>query len=287
MKKDPSKTHCAVPNGCLVIIGGAENKDVLSIAANLKANESVLSEFVRLCKGKEPHIELITTAGEEDIEGTYKEYKECFKMLGAADVGLIHHNSRGEVTDASLEERIAKADGVFISGGDQLRLTSIYGGTPFLTALKDAYLFRKLTIGGTSAGAMALSTPMIFGGSREDELIAAGVKVTTGFEFLKDVCIDTHFVHRGRFVRMAQVIATNPACIGVGIEEDTAVIVTNGIEGKVFGNGVVIIIDGNNCRSTNIASFDKHKKITIRDLQVSILAGGEDFEIPQRNPPHV
>jgi cyanophycinase len=281
--------HCVVPNGCLIIIGGAEKKDGSgqSNEEQLKANGSVLEEFVRRCRHKNPVIELITTAGEEDIKGTFREYEACFKNFGASAVGHIHHNNRDELIAGELDERISKADGVFISGGDQLKLTSIYGGSSFITSLKEAYLFKKLTIGGTSAGAMALSTPMIFGGTGEREMVAAGVKVTTGFEFMKDVCIDTHFVHRGRFVRMAQVIATNPASIGIGIEEDTAIIINNGIEGEVFGSGVVIIIDGNRSRSTNIVAYDENRKITIRDLQVSILSSGEAFKIPQRNPPHI
>lgn len=118
-------------------------------------------------------------------------------------------------------------------------------------------------------------------------MTAGEVKITTGFEFLKDVCIDTHFVHRGRFVRMAQVIATNPACIGIGIEENTAIVITEGRNARLVGCGVVIIADGEKSHSTNITAFDGHKKITIRDLNVSILSQGETFNIPARNPPHV
>lgn len=288
-KNEEQEHHCIVPNGCLVIIGGAEKKEATSdepTPENPEPNESVLMEFIKCCKGKHPKIELITTAGEEDVEGTYREYAAYFKKLGAGEVGHMHHEQRDELNTEELTERIKKANGIFFAGGDQLKLTSIYGGTQFLTELKKAYLFHNMAIGGTSAGAMALSTPMIFNGTGDEEMIAAGVKVTTGFEFLKDVCIDTHFVHRGRFVRMAQVIATNPACIGIGIEEDTAIIITNGVEGRVSGSGVIIIIDGNNSRGSNITHFDETQKITIRDLQVSILSASETFEIPVRNPPH-
>src|SRR5213075_3228172 len=103
---------------------------------------------------------------------------------------------------------------------------------------------KKIVIGGTSAGAMALSTPMIYSGSNEVQELTGEIKVTTGLEFLKDVSIDTHFVHRGRFVRMAQVIATNPTSIGVGIDEDTAWIVRNGIETEVIGSGIITILEG-------------------------------------------
>jgi cyanophycinase len=186
-----------------------------------------------------------------------------------------------------LTERISKADGVFFTGGDQLKLTSIYGWTEFMVSIKQKYVREGLIIGGTSAGAMAMATPMIFDGTGSDEMVAAGVKITTGFEFLKDVCIDTHFAHRGRFVRMAQVIATNPASIGIGIEEDTAMIISEGTKAKVVGNGVVIVIDGEKSTGSNIVSFNNDKKITIRDLSVSILSADETFVIPMRNPSHL
>ncbi|RYD51065.1 MAG: cyanophycinase [Sphingobacteriales bacterium] len=289
MEPLPTPVPCTVPNGCLIIIGGAENKESAPGPDDKRpaeAKASVLSTFIEQCAKKHPRIEVVTTAGEEDVKGTFKEYKRAFESLGAGEVAHIHHDHRDEIDEQAMRDRIRKADGVFMAGGDQLRLTSIYGGTPFLTDLKKAYLFDKLTVSGTSAGAMALSTPMIFAGTGEQEMIVGGVKLTTGLEFLKDVCIDTHFVHRGRFVRMAQVIATNPASIGIGIEENTALVITEGLHARVVGTGVVIVIDGVNSRSSNITNFGEDARITVRDLNVSILAEGEQFEIPQRNPPH-
>jgi cyanophycinase len=276
------KNECPVPQGKLIIIGGSEEKKDL---AGPDAHQDVLKEFIRLC-GHSPRIEIITTAGGEAIEETYQEYASCFKKLGAEFTGHIHHGSRLDV-NKEMAFRLNNANGVFFTGGDQLKLTSIYGGTPMMTALKILYVHNDIVIGGTSAGAMAMSTPMIYAGSGETEMIAGEVKITTGFEFMKDVCIDTHFVHRGRFVRMAQVIATNPACIGVGIEENTAIVITEGKKARVVGCGVVIIADGENSYGSNIAAFDENKKITIRDLKVSILSHGETFEIPARNPSHL
>ena len=127
------------------------------------------------------------------------------------------------------------ADAIFFAGGDQLLLTSLYGGSPFLTLLKERYIHHKFVIAGTSAGAMALSTPMIYAGNKDVQEVSGEIKVTTGLEFLKDVSVDTHFVQRSRFVRLAQVIATNPGCLGMGIEEDTAVVVRRGVEAEVAG----------------------------------------------------
>ncbi|QPH40483.1 cyanophycinase [Pedobacter endophyticus] len=282
METEPKRSF-EIPNGKLILIGGAENKSPVKKRSD--TNKKVLAAFVELC-GKSPSIEVITTASNEDVDETYRVYKACFEELGAKNVGHIHHDNRPPA-EADLNERITKANGVFFSGGDQLKLTAVYGGTELLSLMKERYVYKGLVVGGTSAGAMAMSTPMIFDGSGTDEIVAAGVKVTTGFEFLRDVCVDTHFVHRGRFVRMAQVIATNPSSSGIGIEEDTAIVITAGIKARVIGSGVVIILDGATSHGTNITSFDDDKKITIRDLKVSILSMGEEFTIPCRNLPHL
>jgi cyanophycinase len=141
-------------------------------------------------------------------------------------------------------------------------------------------------VAGTSAGAMALSTPMIYAGNEEVQELGGQIKLTTGLEFLKDVCIDTHFVHRGRFVRMAQVVVTNPTSIGIGFEEDTAIVVRNGVDMEVIGTGLVIIIEGFNITDANINDFAQDKPITARDLKVHLLSAGDKYQILQINPPH-
>lgn len=265
---------CPTPNGTLVIIGGGKNR------------ETVIKEYVKLIQVENPVIEVVTTAGSEDVEGTFQEYKEILEQELTCRVGQIHHNTREDIIEEEAEARAKSADAIFFAGGDQLKLTSIYGGTGFLFILKHRYIYEGLLVGGTSAGAMVLSTPMIYAGSGKSELIAGEVKITTGFEFLKDVCIDTHFVERGRVVRLAQVIATNLSTIGWGIEEDTAVVVTNGTKAKVVGPGVVLVIDGKESFGNNATSFDKDQALSIRNLKLSILADGDEFDIHQMNPPH-
>jgi cyanophycinase len=274
IKKYQNTNDCPVPNGILMIIGGGQEREV------------VLKEFYSLIKNENPVIELITTAGSEDVEGSYKEYKEIFQKFGNCAVNHMHHEKRELIDQKETEARLNAAHAVFFAGGDQLKLTSIYGGTSFLFLLKHRYIYENLLVGGTSAGAMALSTPMIYAGTGEKEMIAGAVKVTTGFEFLRDVCIDTHFVERGRTIRLAQVIATNLSTIGMGIEEDTAVIVRNGVDALVTGRGVVMIMDGKQSYGSNVTEFNEDMKLTIRNLQISILSKGEKFEIPQMNPPH-
>lgn len=288
---ESGKSRCPVPKGVLLIIGGAENKGEEDAKGKQTPSDferlEVLKTFVKLSGKREPHIEVVTSASSEG-KASFEEYRKVFSELKVASTAQIYHTSRKEVLDdTALLERVKKADGVFFSGGDQLKLTSLYGGTPFLTLLKERYIRESIVVAGTSAGAMALSTPMIYAGNEEVQELGGMIKVTTGFEFLKDVCVDTHFVHRGRFVRMAQVIVTNPNCVGLGIEEDTAVLVRNGLDAEVLGTGTVIVMEGFDIAETNVEDFGSKKPITIRDLKVHILSSGTTYRIPQKNPPHV
>lgn len=291
-KRTKKENACPVPAGALVIIGGAENKGEEE-AKRKKTPEDfesleILKRFIELIRKDHPVIEIITTATTEGEEA-FADYKKVFDKLKIKQLGHIHHTSHGELlaNDDELIERIKRANGIFFTGGDQLKYTSIYGGTRFLLELKERYIHDKVVIAGTSAGAMALSTPMIYAGNDEVQELGGMIKVTTGLEFMKDVCIDTHFVHRGRFVRMAQVIVTNPTCIGIGIEEDTAIIVRKGLEVEVVGTGTVIIIEGFSITESNIQDFTSERPVTIRDMKVHILSDGDTYTIPQNNPPHV
>jgi cyanophycinase len=282
--------ECPVPKGVLLIIGGKENKDGEEPGYKETPNGfvplEILKKFIELTEKQDASIEVITTASSEGQE-SFEEYKKFFNENGINKIGHIHHNERMDVLNDELEQRVNEANGVFFSGGDQLLLTSVYGGTPFLTHLKQRYINDKIVIGGTSAGAMALSTPMIYAGNEEVHELAGEIKITTGMEFMKDVCIDTHFVHRGRFIRLAQVIVTNPTCVGVGIEEDTALIVREGREAEVIGSGTLIIIDGFEVTRSNASEMGEKKPVSIRNLRVHILAKGDKYIFEQVNPPHI
>ena len=282
MKANQHK-HQPTPNGILLVIGGHEDKTgkpEKKVQLDNFMPLEILEAFKDLTSKPDCIIEIITTASAEG-EGSFDDYKKAFEQLNVLQVGHIHHQIREDVlVDEDLIDRINIADAIFFSGGDQLKLTSIYGGTEFLSRLKERYVYESLVLGGTSAGAMAFSTPMIIAGNKDVQQIAGEIKVTTGLEFLKDVCIDTHFVDRGRFVRMAQVIATNPTCIGIGIEEDTAIIVRNGYEAEVIGSGTIIIIDGYGITNSNVIDYGKHKNISIQGLGVKILSNGDKYNIP-------
>jgi cyanophycinase len=287
MKQEPIN-ECPVPNGVLVIIGGKESKGEQPDKKIQEENSEpleILRSFVSIIAKENPVIAVITTASSEGAE-MFQDYKEAFAQVNLDNLIHIHPEVREEV----LKDEISwmqEVDAVFFSGGDQLKLTSLYGGSKALLVLKQRYINDGLVIGGTSAGAMAMSTPMIYAGNQEVQQIAGEVKVTTGLEFVKDVCVDTHFVDRGRVVRMAQVIATNPTCIGIGIEEDTAIVVRNGIEAEVVGSGVVIMMEGHNITKSNVVDFSSKDAISIRNLSTHFLSKGDTFIIPQNNPPHI
>jgi cyanophycinase len=277
------------PKGVLVVIGGHENKGEepkKGIPKGAKHPQEILKTFISLTEKDSPVIEVITSAS-SDGEESFKDYKRVFTELGIKEIGHIHHDKRSDVLHADFLDRIEKADGIFFSGGDQLKLTSIYGGTTLLSQLKERYVNSKLVLAGTSAGAMACSTPMIYAGNKELQQITGEVKITIGLEFLKDVCIDTHFVDRTRFVRMAQVIATNPSSIGIGLEEDTAMIVRRGFIGEVIGSGVAIIMEGFRITESNILEFGSGDRISIQDLNVHILGNGSFYNIPKNHPSQI
>jgi cyanophycinase len=281
------QNHCPVPMGMLFIVGGHEDKGEgpEGMPQENYIEEEVLKRLVESTRKRKPTIEVITTASGAPAE-SFKDYEKAFAKLGIERLTQIQHNTRDEALNDDLTDRLKAADVFFFAGGDQLKLSSIYGGSPFLSYLKERYINEAVIIAGTSAGAMALSTPMIYAGTKEKEETVGQVKVTMGLEFVKDVLIDTHFVDRGRFVRMAQVIATNPTSIGLGIEENTAVIVTNGVETEVIGNGSVIIIEGFELTGSNVTEFSDKKAVSIRNLKTHILARGDKYLIPQMNPPH-
>jgi cyanophycinase len=284
MRKTSPENSAPVPKGLLVIIGGHEDKGQDPEEGESNPGE-ILETFVKLIEKDDPVVEVISTASSEGDE-SFEDYRKAFEKLNVKRVGHIHHNVRKEVLKDDLEERINNADAFFFTGGDQLLLTALYGGSDFLTQLKERYINEKIVIAGTSAGAMALSTPMIYAGNKEKQLITGEIKITTGLEFLKDVCIDTHFIDRSRFIRMAQVLASNPTSIGIGIEENTAIIVREGVRAEVIGKAVVTIIEGFSITTSNVTEFSEDRPISIQDLNVHLLSAGSFYEIPQTNPPH-
>jgi cyanophycinase len=270
----------SIPKGRLLIIGGHEQRQAASeeSAAPDKSADFILARFVQELPGQRT-IVVIPTASEEPDEAA-QDYIEAFAQLGIEHVEVLNIQSREQANGPEALDVINRADGVLFTGGDQLRLTALLGGTELLARLDERYRHEPIIIAGTSAGAAAMSTPMIYQGRNDAGFIKDEIHITTGLQFLRDVAIDTHFVKRGRIVRMAQIIATNPGCLGLGLEEDTAVLVTKGRELEVIGTGIVVLLDGRACTDNTIYAIEPGEVFSIRDLRLHLLAKGQRFTLP-------
>jgi cyanophycinase len=273
----PTSSH---PKGRLLVIGGHEQRQApdQAGASHDKSADFILQRFVDELPAKRTVV-VIPTASEEPDEAA-QDYIDVFTALGVERVEVLNIQSRAQANSDEALAVLDQADGVMLTGGDQLRLTALLGGTRLLARLTERYLHEPLLIAGTSAGAAAMSTPMIYQGRNDAGFLKDEIHITTGLQLLRDVAIDTHFIARGRIVRMAQIIATNPGCIGLGLEEDTAVLVTKGSELEVLGNGIVVLLDGHNCTGNTIYEIEPGEVFSIRDLRLHLLAKGQRFTLP-------
>ena len=276
----------AYPLGHLVAVGGAEDKGTDLEKGILQRNRlnffelGILKNIVSLIKG-EAHVEVITTASTIPDE-VADNYKDAFSKLGCNNVGHMRIRNREEASNPVYLERLKACNCVMFSGGNQLRLSSIFGGTKFLDILKKRYQAEDFTIGGTSAGAMAMSNTMIYEGSAALAHLKGEVKITTGLGLLQDVIIDTHFDKRGRFNRLAQAVAAQPGAIGIGLGEDTGVIVSEGHSLQAIGSGSVVIIDGQNIEYNNIADIKFGQPISVENIIVHIMSKGDVYNLETR-----
>lgn len=275
------------PKGKLIAVGGAENKGVESDQlfkqysnANF-AELQVLRRIMKEMKSENPHIEVITTASmiPEEVGANYMD---AFEKLNCTRVRLMPIKDREDTNNPDFIERIKKADGVLFSGGNQLRLSMIFGGTEIMDIIHRRYEDEPFVIAGTSAGAMAMSNTMIYQGSSSEALLKGEVKITTGLAFIKDVIIDSHFVKRGRIGRLMQAVATNPGCIGIGLGEDTGILITEGNKFEAIGSGLVILVDGHGIKHTNIVEIGDGSPISIENLIVHVMAKGNGYKLKER-----
>lgn len=277
-------SSCPPPRGILIAIGGHEDKTPAPSADRDSDNASaaVLRRFVSELRGAGPVL-VVPTASQIPEEAA-RDYVEVFRSLQVPRVEVVNITERAQAQGAPALQLLDEAAGIMFTGGDQLRLTALLGGTPWLRRLKERFTRDDIVIAGTSAGAAAMSTPMIYQGRNNGGMLKDEIHVTTGLQFLHDVAIDTHFVRRGRIIRMAQIIATNPGCLG--LEEDTAVVVTGGRELEVIGSGVVTVLEGQDTTSTNIHLISPGQPFTIRDLRMHVLSAGQRYTLPMQEQLH-
>jgi cyanophycinase len=274
-------------HGKLIIIGGAVDKGSFSekdldnnAAQNLNFfEEGILKRILDESKHKEnSRIEIITTASKIPLE-IGPEYVKALHFLGAKNVAVMNIVRREEAMDAEIVERLRLADVVMFTGGDQLRLTSILGGTPFHDLLLEKYQTEDFIYAGTSAGAAAASSNMIYQGSSSEALLKGEVKIMSGLGLIDGVIIDTHFVQRGRIGRLFQSVVGNPKVLGIGLGEDTGLLIKNGKDMEAIGSGLVILVDGREIKDTNLTQIELGQPISICNLITHVMSKHDTFSL--------
>jgi cyanophycinase len=256
-------------HGHLVIIGGSEDR---------KRDMEILSRFVALAGGAHARIVVITAASAVAGE-MWDVYDRAFGELGVQQRVHLHLQSRQDANDADHIRDIADASGIFMTGGDQKRLLALIGGTALDTAMHGALKLRGACIGGTSAGASAMSGHMLAQGRADLQPEKGAVSLGAGLGFLHRVVIDQHFSERQRLARLLSVVAQNPYLQGIGIDEDTALVVERGVGIEVVGQGAVTIVDGRHM-STNIAEINDRMTPELIDVRLHLLPAGTKYTLP-------
>lgn len=272
--------------GKLIIIGGAVNKGSFTetdfdqnVEKNLNFFEKgILRKLINESRLKEDSvIEVVPTASQiPQIVGP--EYKKAFEFLGAKNVNILDITTREQANSDAVVARANAADVVMFTGGDQLRLTSILGGTRFHDILINKYLNEDFIYAGTSAGAAAASENMIYQGSSSEALLKGEIKTTQGLGFIDNVIVDTHFVQRGRIGRLFQAVVNNPRTLGIGLGEDTGLYIHNEVMTAV-GSGLVILVDGRFIKDTNLTQIGMGEPISIDNLTVHVMSVNDFFDL--------
>jgi cyanophycinase len=261
-------------HGHLVIIGGHEDR---------KRDMQILSRFVELSGGKDAKIVVISAASSVADE-MWQIYDKAFGDLGVSNRVHLHLASRQCANDDEHIRDIRDATGIFMTGGDQKRLLAIIGGTALDAAMHAALKLRGACIGGTSAGASAMSGHMLAQGRAELHPEKGSVSLGAGLGFLHKVVVDQHFSERQRLSRLLSIVAQNPYLQGIGIDEDTALVIERGVGIEVLGEGAVTIVDGRNM-STNIAEIPDRETPELIDVRLHLLPAGSKFRLPQEGMP--
>lgn len=273
--------------GKLIIIGGAVDKGSFT-ETNLDKNATnnlnffetgILKRILNESKHKEnSRIEVITTASIIPRE-IGPEYVKAFEYLNAKNVDILHIERREQAADEAVLARLKAADIVMFTGGDQLRLSSILGGTRFHDMLLDKYHNEEFIYAGTSAGAAAASNNMIYQGSSSEALLKGEVKISSGLGLIDGVIIDTHFVQRGRIGRLFQAVVGNPRVLGIGLGEDTGLLITNNKNMEAIGSGLVILVDGREIKDTNLTKVELGQPISISHLVNHVMSKFDTYNL--------
>jgi cyanophycinase len=266
----PSRVAEGAARGWIVPIGGAENKE---------NDRRILRRFVEVSGGEDADIVVIPTASK--MHETGPRYEALFRELGAARVTVMDFDTRRDCQEPNRLQRLEEATGIFFTGGNQLRLTALLGGTPV------AQLIRRrnaagVTVGGTSAGASILSEHMIAFGDEGSSVIAGSVRLAPGLGLTNRFVIDQHFRERDRLGRLITALAYNPFAIGIGLDEDTAVFIGPDEVLHVEGSGGVTVVDASEVSFSSADSVSEGQPVAVLGLKVNVLTPGTTFDLNTR-----
>ncbi|HEX8833938.1 MAG TPA: cyanophycinase [Abditibacteriaceae bacterium] len=255
----------------LIIIGGGEDK---------KHDKTILREVARRVGNGRL---VVTTMASHKPEGYFENYDKAFRELGVKDVQEMDVRERKETSDAAKLDLLDGATGVFFTGGDQLRITSTLGDSPMFRRLVEIYETGGV-IAGTSAGASAMCETMLVKGSGRESHRIGDLHMAPGLGLVKDAIIDQHFAERGRMGRLLGAVAQNPRVLGIGIDEDTAIIVEDETSFQVVGSGAVYVMDGGSVTHSNIAEEKEDRALSIYNVSLHVLSDGDGFDLTKRHP---
>ncbi len=268
--------------GTLIPIGGNEDKGINEDEQyHLEfIEESILSRVVKESGGRDAMIAIIPTASSIP-EKVSESYTNAFGKLGCTNLHILDIRERWQAEASVFISVIQKADCVMFSGGNQSKITQIIGESTIHKILMQRYQRGKLVIAGTSAGAMCMTKEMITGGSSQESFIKGAVGLSDGMKFVNHLIIDSHFIRRGRFGRLAEAVAKFPDLIGIGLAEDTGLVIKNNVF-EVIGSGMVILFDARNAKHNNHALMEDGMPMSLTNLKTSILASGDLFNIKKK-----
>lgn len=269
--------------GILMPIGGNEDKGTGAQESHTLnfVKEGILSRVVKESGGVDSHIIVIPTASSIPDE-VGANYKAAFSKLGCTNMEVLDIRDRSQAENEENLKKISQCNCVMFSGGDQSKISDKIGGTSMHKILSERYINEEFVIAGTSAGAMAMSTEMISGGSSTESLIKDSVRMREGLGLIQGLIIDSHFIQRGRFGRLAEAVAKYPSLIGVGLAEDTGLLITGGNKFKIIGSGMVIIFDPSKLVHNNVELLSPGTPMTMANLTVHVLANSDTYDIASK-----
>ena len=255
-------------SGNLIIIGGAEDKE---------GDKEILKRVAKYIDSEKEKL-VIATIATEYPEKSYKKYKKVFEGLGIINIDNLDISRREDAFKLENVEIINNANLLFFTGGDQLRITSMIGGTLVYDAIKEL-CNRGGLIAGTSAGASVMSDTMIVQGEDDESPHKCTLKMSPGLGLVKNIIIDQHFAQRGRIGRLLTAIAENPEVLGIGIDEDTAIVVSDKGKAEVIGSGAVYFIDGSSIDYSNVSEQYSEEVLSIFNVKLHVLKEGNKFNL--------